>query len=180
MKIKKKAGHRHMTSFQIIILGFMGVILAGSLLLMLPWASRSGRWSSFSDTLFTATSAVCVTGLVVQDTATYWSEFGQVIILLLIQIGGLGVVTVAVSIATIAGRKIGLIPYAEKYHAGSNRSSEDGRDCEDDYFYLKNLVFDRTDRGSYSVSGFLQRIWTWQRNLVRCISCDICILQCRI
>ena len=48
MKIKKKAGHRHMTSFQIIILGFMGVILAGSLLLMLPWASRSGRWSSFS------------------------------------------------------------------------------------------------------------------------------------
>ena len=76
---------------------------------MLPWASRSGRWSSFSDTLFTATSAVCVTGLVVQDTATYWSEFGQVIILLLIQIGGLGVVTVAVSIATIAGRKIGLM-----------------------------------------------------------------------
>ena len=73
MKIKEK-----LTSFQIIILGFMGVILAGSLLLMLPWASRSGRWSSFSDTLFTAPSAVCVTGLVVQDTATYWSEFGQV------------------------------------------------------------------------------------------------------
>ena len=98
-----------MTSFQIIILGFMGVILAGSLLLMMPWASRSGKWSSFSDTLFTATSAVCVTGLVVQDTATYWSEFGQLIILLLIQTGGLGVVTVAVSIATIAGRKIGLM-----------------------------------------------------------------------
>lgn len=98
-----------MTSFQIIILGFMGVILAGSLLLMMPLASRSGKWSSFSDTLFTATSAVCVTGLVVQDTATYWSEFGQLIILLLIQTGGLGVVTVAVSIATIAGRKIGLM-----------------------------------------------------------------------
>ena len=98
-----------MTSFQIIILGFMGVILAGSLLLMMPWASRNGKWSSFSDTLFTATSAVCVTGLVVQDTATYWSEFGQLIILLLIQTGGLGVVTVAVSIATIAGRKIGLM-----------------------------------------------------------------------
>lgn len=178
MKIKKKAGHRHMTSFQIIILGFMGVILAGSLLLMLPWASRSGRWSSFSDTLFTATSAVCVTGLVVQDTATYWSEFGQVIILLLIQIGGLGVVTVAVSIATIARQEDRTD--AEKYHAGSNRSSENGRDCEDDYFYLKNLVSDRTDRGSSSVSGFLQKIWTWQRNLVRCISCNICILQCRI
>ena len=170
MKIKKKAGHRHMTSFQIIILGFMGVILAGSLLLMLPWASRSGRWSSFSDTLFTATSAVCVTGLVVQDTATYWSEFGQVIILLLIQIGSID----------RNDRRQEDRTDAEKYHAGSNRSSEDGRDCEDDYFYLKNLVSDRTDRGSYSVSGFLQRIWTWQRNLVRCISCDICILQYRI
>ena len=109
MKIKKKAGHRHMTSFQIIILGFMGVILAGSLLLMLPWASRSGRWSSFSDTLFTATSAVCVTGLIIHDTATYWSVFGQGIILLLIQIGGMGIVTIAVSIAVVSGRKIGLM-----------------------------------------------------------------------
>ena len=188
MKIKKKAGHRHMTSFQIIILGFMGVILAGSLLLMLPWASRSGRWSSFSDTLFTATSAVCVTGLVVQDTATYWSEFGQVIILLVRLRSNSHIAAdpdwrsrrCDCGSIDCNDRRQEDRTDAEKYHAGSNRSSEDGRDCEDDYFYLKNLVFDRTDRGSSSVSGFLQRIWTWQRNLVRCISCDICILQCRI
>ncbi len=100
---------KRMTSFQIIILGFAGVILLGALLLMLPIASREGRLTPFSDTLFTATSAVCVTGLIVQDTATYWSAFGQAVILLLIQIGGLGVVTVAASITIISGRKISLM-----------------------------------------------------------------------
>ena len=106
---KQKWGHQHLTSVQIIILGFLGTILAGTLLLMLPWASRSGHGSSFWDALFTAVSAVCVTGLVVQDTATYWSEFGQAVILLLIQIGGMGVMTVAVAIACVSGRKIGLM-----------------------------------------------------------------------
>ena len=104
-KIKK---HRHMTPFQVISLGFLSVILAGSLLLMLPISSRSGQWTSFLDSLFTATSAVCVTGLIVHDTATYWSLFGQGVILLLIQIGGMGIVTVAIAIATVSGRKIGL------------------------------------------------------------------------
>ena len=84
-------------------------LLTGSLLLMLPIAVRSGNGASFSDALFTATSAVCVTGLVIHDTATYWSIFGQSVILLLIQIGGMGIVTVAVSIAVISGRKIGLM-----------------------------------------------------------------------
>ena len=102
-------GSKHITSFQIIILGFAGVILAGSLLLMLPFASVAPGCAGFADTLFTATSAVCVTGLIVQDTATYWTLFGQFIIILLIQIGGLGVVTIAVSIVTISGRKIGLM-----------------------------------------------------------------------
>ena len=91
--------HRHISSFQIIILGFLSVILTGSLLLMLPFATRSGEWAAFSDALFTATSAVCVTGLVVQDTAMYWSIFGKTVILILIQIGGMGIVTVAVSVA---------------------------------------------------------------------------------
>ena len=68
---------RRLSSFQIIILGFAGVILIGALLLTLPIASAAREWTSFGDTLFTATSAVCVTGLVVQDTATYWSTFGQ-------------------------------------------------------------------------------------------------------
>lgn len=99
---------KRLSSSQIIILGFAGVILLGSLLLMLPLSTRSGQGASFSDTLFTATSAVCVTGLVVQDTASYWSLFGQAIILLLIQIGGMGVVTIAVAISAASGKTISL------------------------------------------------------------------------
>ena len=94
MQKKEKSKHYHITSFQIIILGFLSVILIGSLLLMLPIATRSGNSTSFSDALFTATSAVCVTGLIIHDTATYWSVFGQGIILLLIQIGGMGIVKI--------------------------------------------------------------------------------------
>lgn len=101
MKIKKEK----FTSSQIIILGFAGVIIFGCLLLMLPSASKSGQWTNWSDALFTATSAVCVTGLVVQDTATYWSDFGQFIILLLIQIGGMGVVTIAIALPMIWEKK---------------------------------------------------------------------------
>lgn len=105
----EKKINRHITSFQIIIIGFFTVILLGSLLLMLPIATDTNTGTKFLDALFTATSAVCVTGLVVHDTATYWSLFGQVIILMLIQIGGMGVVTIAVAVATASGRKIGLM-----------------------------------------------------------------------
>ncbi len=87
----------------------MAVILIGTLLLMLPVSSAQGEWTSFEDALFTATSAVCVTGLVVRDTAVYWSLFGQVVILILIQTGGLGIVSVTAFIATIAGKKISLL-----------------------------------------------------------------------
>ena len=100
--------HR-LSSFQIIISGFVGVILLGALLLMLPVSSAEGCITPFNETLFTATSAVCVTGLVVQDTGSYWSGFGQAVILALIQIGGLGVVTVAASFALLSGRKISLM-----------------------------------------------------------------------
>lgn len=99
---------RRLSSFQVILLGFVAVILLGALLLMLPISSSNGALTSFGDALFTSTSAVCVTGLVVKDTATYWSYFGQFIILLLIQIGGMGVVTVAASLTMLAGKKIGL------------------------------------------------------------------------
>ena len=75
-----------LSSFQIIIFGFLAVILVGTLLLMLPFASREPGSAPFLDALFTATSATCVTGLIVHDTATYWSCFGQVVILLLINI----------------------------------------------------------------------------------------------
>ena len=104
--IHKKRG---LTSFQIIILGFAGVILVGALLLMLPISTKSGIVTPFNEALFTSASAVCVTGLVVQDTATYWSAFGQSVILALIQIGGLGVITVAASFALLSGRKISLM-----------------------------------------------------------------------
>ena len=99
---------RRLSSPQIIILGFWAVILTGTLLLMLPIAAQSGRSAPFSDALFTAVSAVCVTGLVVQDTATYWSGFGQAVLLCLIQVGGMGVVTFAVVIGATAGQRISL------------------------------------------------------------------------
>ena len=95
--------------FRIIIFGFLLVILVGSLLLMLPISTKAGICTPFLDALFTSTSAVCVTGLVIHDTATYWSNFGQSVIILLIQIGGLGVVTVAGAFAILSGRKIGLM-----------------------------------------------------------------------
>ena len=97
------------SSFQIIIFGFLAVILAGTLLLMLPLSSATGTWTHFADALFTSVSAVCVTGLVIFDTATKWSLFGQAVILLLIQIGGLGVVSVTAMIAIVSGRKISLL-----------------------------------------------------------------------
>ena len=107
---KKIIRRKHrLSSFQTITLGFAGVILLGALLLMLPISTIAGCVTPFNETLFTATSAVCVTGLVVQDTGSYWSGFGQTIILVLIQIGGLGVITVAASFALLSGRKISLM-----------------------------------------------------------------------
>ena len=98
-----------LSSFQTIILGFSVLILIGALLLTLPAAKAGAGSASFMDALFTSTSAVCVTGLVVRDTATYWSPFGQAVILCLIQIGGMGVVTAAVAFAMVSGKKIGLM-----------------------------------------------------------------------
>ncbi|MBQ8603946.1 MAG: Trk family potassium uptake protein [Oscillospiraceae bacterium] len=106
MSISKS--RKHWTSFQVIIAGFAALILTGTALLMLPFSSRQGKWTPFIDALFTSTSASCVTGLIVQDTATYWSPFGHLVIISLIQIGGMGVVTMAVAIAMVSGRKIGL------------------------------------------------------------------------
>ena len=87
--IEKIHFRRHLSSFQIIILSFAGVILFGALILMLPISSAAGIVTPFHSAIFTSTSAVCVTGLVVLDTGSYWSPLGQAVILLLIQIGGL-------------------------------------------------------------------------------------------
>ncbi len=98
-----------LNSFLIILMGFGAVILTGALLLMLPAAVRGDQPASMADALFTSVSAVCVTGLVVRDTAVYWSDFGQAVILALIQVGGLGLVTYAVAFAGLSGRKITLL-----------------------------------------------------------------------
>ena len=98
-----------LSSSQIILFGFLAVILAGALLLTLPVSAAAGEATPFLDCLFTSTSAVCVTGLIVYDTATHWSVFGQAVILLLIQIGGMGVVTVAIAITMASGKKISLM-----------------------------------------------------------------------
>ncbi|MCR5006552.1 MAG: Trk family potassium uptake protein [Clostridiales bacterium] len=106
--MSKRLFKKKPSSFQIIIAGFGGLILLGTLLLMLPVSSRSGQWTSLEEAWFTSTSAVCVTGLVVHDTATYWSAFGKAIILILIQIGGLGLVNVTAFFALVSGRRISL------------------------------------------------------------------------
>lgn len=108
IRIFKGKRQRNMSNFRIIIISFFCLIMTGTLLLMLPISSREGHMTSFSDSMFTAVSATCVTGLIVKDTATYWSFFGQAVILAMIQIGGMGVVTIGLTILRVSGRKIGL------------------------------------------------------------------------
>ena len=102
------SGLHRASPMKIILAGYCLIILLGSLLLWLPVATRAGESVPFSDAFFTATSATCVTGLVRFDTYTCWSGFGQVIILCLIQIGGVGFMTLAITAMAAAGRKIGL------------------------------------------------------------------------
>ena len=102
---KKRTGLSHM---QILALGFLLIILTGTLLLMLPVSSRDGSSTGFMECLFTATSATCVTGLVVVDTYLHWSLFGQIVILVMIQTGGLGFMTVGVVLAVLLHRKVTL------------------------------------------------------------------------
>lgn len=104
----KKRFRISMTPPQLILLGFAVVILLGSLLLALPISTKSGQAVSYTDALFTATSATCVTGLVTLSTVATWSIFGQVIILLLIQIGGLGVITVMAGIMLLLQKRFGI------------------------------------------------------------------------
>lgn len=93
---------------QIVLLGFAVAIAIGTLLLSLPVARRGDGHATFMEALFTATSAVCVTGHVVVDTSTYWSTFGQVVIMLLVQVGGFGIVTAGSLLLLVAGRRLGL------------------------------------------------------------------------
>ena len=97
-----------LTPSQVLVLGFAAAILIGTLILSLPWATVDGEGTNLLDALFTATSAVCVTGLVVVDTGTYWSVFGKAVILLLIQVGGLGFITFATMVFIALGKRISL------------------------------------------------------------------------
>jgi len=97
-----------MTGTQWIAVGFLIIILCGTFLLMLPVSNREPGGTDFLSALFTATSATCVTGLVVVDTYQHWSLFGQMVIIIMIQVGGLGFVTIGVTILLMMGKKIGL------------------------------------------------------------------------
>lgn len=103
MKLKRK-----FSQTRIIALGYISIILIGTLLLMLPFASQSGESAGFVSALFTAVSSSCVTGLIVLDTATSWTLFGQIVIICLIQTGGLGFMTIATMFSMLLKKKMGL------------------------------------------------------------------------
>jgi len=100
--------HLKLSYTQVIALSFLAVILTGTLLLCLPISSRDGVWTPFVDSMFTATTSTCVTGLIVFDTYTHWSLFGQIVIMLLIQVGGLGLMTIMSLFAIVLKKNIGL------------------------------------------------------------------------
>lgn len=106
--MRKQKKRFKMSHVQIIALGFFLIIMIGTILLMLPVSTKNGQGASFLEALFTATSASCVTGLIVQDTATYWSGFGQAVILTMIQIGGLGFMTIATMFFMLLKKRVHL------------------------------------------------------------------------
>ena len=99
---------RKFSALQIIALGFFLIAMAGTVLLMLPISSRDGTWTPFLTALFTSVSSSCVTGLILVDTAMHWSLFGQIVIILLIQTGGLGFMTIATFFMSFAKKNINL------------------------------------------------------------------------
>jgi trk system potassium uptake protein TrkH len=106
--VRRGGGNRFEHPTKVIAGGFGVAVAIGTGLLWLPVATTSGERAQFVDALFTATSAVCVTGLVTVDTGTYWSAFGQIVILLLIQAGGLGIMTLATLFTVLVSRRLGL------------------------------------------------------------------------
>ena len=110
---------------QVIAISFAAVIFCGALLLMLPFASKSGESCGFMTAIFTATSATCVTGLIIVDTLTAWTLFGQVVILLLIQLGGLGFMTIIFLLALLVKQKLSL---SQRLTAASSFNLDDTSD----------------------------------------------------
>ena len=168
---------KRLSSFKLIVLGFAGVILLGALILMLPFSSTAGVVTPFHEALFTSTSAVCVTGLVVQDTGSYWSAFGQTVILLMIQIGGLGVVTVAAFFAMLSGRKISLMQRSTMQDAIS--APKVGGIVRLTRFIVRGTFFDRAYRNDRHAADILRKL-RYQGNLDGGISFDFRLLQRRL
>lgn len=120
-----------MSSVRLIPLSFLCAIFAGAILLMLPFSSANGQWTDFVTALFTSTTSVCVTGLTVVDTYSYWSEFGHVIILCLIQVGGFGIITV-ISMFMLLTQK--------KFSLGDRKMLQDSLNLNTDAGILKILI----------------------------------------
>ena len=99
---------KSLTTTQIIAAGFLCAIILGTILLMLPVSSKAGVWTNPVDAMFTATTSVCVTGLVTVSTADHWSIFGQCVILVLVQFGGLGIVTFTTMMLLVVAKRVTL------------------------------------------------------------------------
>lgn len=126
MPILKKAAKRFSPA-RVLVIGFAAIIATGTLLLWLPFSSKSGEFTPLFDCFFTATSASCVTGLIIYDTFTHWSVFGQIIIAMLIQVGGLGFVTIITFFNIAAGKKLGYRTLKNAAGDYTESSFEEGR-----------------------------------------------------
>jgi trk system potassium uptake protein TrkH len=147
-------GERRFQPAQLLALSFMGAILVGTFLLLLPFSTPTNVNISLEDALFTSTSAVCVTGLIVQDTATYFTPVGQMIILILFQLGGLGIMTFSTLILLVAGGKVSIqdkIIIQQAYHSEAAKSVKS---------LIKNIFF-----FTFAIegAGTLLLFWQWQR-----------------
>ena len=162
--------NRQLSTTQVIALGFISAILIGAVILSLPVSSADGKFTPFIDSLFTSTTSVCVTGLVVVTTATHWSLFGKVVILILIQLGGLGIISFTTGIMMVIGRRITL---------RDRMILEDALNLDT----LKGLVkfLQRIFKGTFIVEsiGIYTTVWDYKGNMVFYIPFNICILQCR-
>ena len=124
-------------------MSFLITILVGALLLMLPFSSASGKATDFLTALFTATTSVCVTGLVVVDTYAHWSFFGQLIILILVQMGGLGMIAIAATLMLLTHKKFSL---------GDRMLLQDSFNLSSGIKLLKFLT--RVLKGTFLTEGF--------------------------
>lgn len=151
----------NLTPPQVLVAGFAILILLGTVLLSTPWAAQYGS-ADWMTALFTATSAVCVTGLVVVDTGTYWSSFGQLVIMLLMQIGGLGVMTFATFFALLLGKRIMLRHRLVMQQALNQPSSGEIMRL---FKYLLMFSFTVEALGGIILAVHWAPLWGWPRAL---------------